>query len=282
MYEVDRARDGGSFSNRRVVAIQHGRPILNLAASFQEPEEGLEHQAVMPDVPAASQCEDILDRRIGSRSEDAGKNASPYGGQAGIRNAAGCAGSSRRMLPSRPSGCGPLTSCRQIQPCIAICWPMLPTTSFSVPRRFRMTCHLRKAGSSWPAWITRSGFTGKYASTSGSCIRSTARTRQVLAASRAANSSMRLASLSPRRRRKACCVLWRIRVENAATRSYKTSCYSDLPCAATAAAALATASASPRNSRDNGFRSSSSSYASGMPVGMLKPVISSSEYRQAF
>ena len=41
IYDVDRARDGGSFSNRRVVAIQHGRPILNLAASFQNPEEGL-------------------------------------------------------------------------------------------------------------------------------------------------------------------------------------------------------------------------------------------------
>lgn len=51
VYEVDRARDGGSFSNRRVVAIQHGRPILNLAASFQVPEEGLEHQSDMPDVP---------------------------------------------------------------------------------------------------------------------------------------------------------------------------------------------------------------------------------------
>ena len=51
VYEVDRARDGGSFSNRRVVAIQHGRPILNLAASFQHPEKGLEHHAVMPDVP---------------------------------------------------------------------------------------------------------------------------------------------------------------------------------------------------------------------------------------
>ena len=51
VYEVDRARDGGSFSNRRVVAIQHGRPILNLAASFQVPEDGLEHQAEMPDVP---------------------------------------------------------------------------------------------------------------------------------------------------------------------------------------------------------------------------------------
>jgi acyl-CoA thioesterase-2 len=51
VYEVDRARDGGSFSNRRVVAIQHGRPILNLAASFQAAEDGLEHQAEMPDVP---------------------------------------------------------------------------------------------------------------------------------------------------------------------------------------------------------------------------------------
>lgn len=51
VYEVDRARDGGSFSNRRVVAIQHGRPILNLAASFQKTESGLEHQAQMPDVP---------------------------------------------------------------------------------------------------------------------------------------------------------------------------------------------------------------------------------------
>ena len=53
VYEVDRSRDGGSFSNRRVVAIQHGRPILNLAASFQAPENGLKtlHEAAreLPD-----------------------------------------------------------------------------------------------------------------------------------------------------------------------------------------------------------------------------------------
>jgi acyl-CoA thioesterase-2 len=59
VYEVDRARDGGSFSNRRVVAIQHGRPILNLAASFQAPEDGLEHQAMMPDVPAPDGLKDL-------------------------------------------------------------------------------------------------------------------------------------------------------------------------------------------------------------------------------
>ncbi|MDJ0917476.1 MAG: acyl-CoA thioesterase II [Woeseiaceae bacterium] len=51
IYEVDRARDGGSFSMRRVVAIQHGRPIFNLSASFQVVEQGLDHQADMPDVP---------------------------------------------------------------------------------------------------------------------------------------------------------------------------------------------------------------------------------------
>ncbi len=61
IYEVDRARDGGSFSVRRVVAIQHGRPIFNLAASFQKPEEGLEHQAEMPDVPGPDGLSDLTD-----------------------------------------------------------------------------------------------------------------------------------------------------------------------------------------------------------------------------
>lgn len=61
IYDVDRARDGGSFSNRRVVAIQHGRPILNLAASFQHPEEGLEHQATMPEVPGPDGLRDMFD-----------------------------------------------------------------------------------------------------------------------------------------------------------------------------------------------------------------------------
>jgi acyl-CoA thioesterase-2 len=42
IYEVDRSLDGGSFSSRRVVAIQHGRQIFNLSASFQRPEDGLE------------------------------------------------------------------------------------------------------------------------------------------------------------------------------------------------------------------------------------------------
>src|SRR5947208_16514373 len=51
LYEVDRIRDGRSFTTRRVVAIQHGRPIFNLSASFHIVEDGFEHQAPMPDVP---------------------------------------------------------------------------------------------------------------------------------------------------------------------------------------------------------------------------------------
>ena len=51
VYDVDRPRDGHSFKSRRVVAIQHGRPILTLSASFQLEQEGVEHQFEMPKVP---------------------------------------------------------------------------------------------------------------------------------------------------------------------------------------------------------------------------------------
>jgi acyl-CoA thioesterase II len=59
IYEVDVARDGKSFSMRRVVAIQHGRPIFNMAASFQEPEEGFDHAVPMPDVPGPDGLTDV-------------------------------------------------------------------------------------------------------------------------------------------------------------------------------------------------------------------------------
>ncbi|HVW72382.1 MAG TPA: acyl-CoA thioesterase II [Rhizomicrobium sp.] len=58
LYEVDRSRDGASFSARRVVAIQHGAQIFILAASFQKAEGGFEHQAQMPVVPDPESLED--------------------------------------------------------------------------------------------------------------------------------------------------------------------------------------------------------------------------------
>jgi len=60
VYDVERMRDGRSFSTRRIVARQHGRPIYFMTASFQVPEEGFDHQDAMPEVPAP---EDSIDMR---------------------------------------------------------------------------------------------------------------------------------------------------------------------------------------------------------------------------
>ena len=63
-FKVERDFDGGSFSNRRVVASQQGRPIFSLTASFQRHEQGLEHaDAVMPHVPPPEELEPEVDVR---------------------------------------------------------------------------------------------------------------------------------------------------------------------------------------------------------------------------
>ena len=68
LYTVDRDRDGKSFTTRRVVAIQHGRPIFNMAVSFQADEEGVEHQFDMPDVPGPEGL--LSDRELRIRDGD--------------------------------------------------------------------------------------------------------------------------------------------------------------------------------------------------------------------
>ncbi len=65
IYEVDRARDGRSFSNRRVVAVQHGRQIFNMTASFQASQPGPEHQDPMPDVPKPEELKDLRELTSG-------------------------------------------------------------------------------------------------------------------------------------------------------------------------------------------------------------------------
>ncbi|MGO9334633.1 MAG: acyl-CoA thioesterase, partial [Acidimicrobiales bacterium] len=63
LYEVDRIRDGRSFTTRRVVAIQHGRAIFNLQCSFHIDEgPGLIHQAEMPEVPRADDLPTVRER----------------------------------------------------------------------------------------------------------------------------------------------------------------------------------------------------------------------------
>ena len=63
IYQVDHSRDGRSFTTRRVVAIQHGKQIFNMAASFHVEEEGWEHQAKMPDVQGPEGLKTYLDLR---------------------------------------------------------------------------------------------------------------------------------------------------------------------------------------------------------------------------
>lgn len=59
VFQVDRSRDGGSFTTRRVIAVQHGHQIFNMSASFMAPEEGrLQHQLAMPDVPGPDELPD--------------------------------------------------------------------------------------------------------------------------------------------------------------------------------------------------------------------------------
>lgn len=64
LYEVDRSRDGTSFSSRRVVAIQHGRQIFHMSASFQIPESGLEHQIDAPNVPGPEELPGEVEYRL--------------------------------------------------------------------------------------------------------------------------------------------------------------------------------------------------------------------------
>lgn len=62
-FEVEILRDGGSFSARRTHAIQHGKPILSMIASFQEAQDGIEEAQTMPsNVPAPAEIESAVDR----------------------------------------------------------------------------------------------------------------------------------------------------------------------------------------------------------------------------
>ncbi len=62
LYEVDRIRDGQSFTTRRVVAVQHGRAIYNMQASFHNDEESLEHQIEMPEVAGPETVAPLYER----------------------------------------------------------------------------------------------------------------------------------------------------------------------------------------------------------------------------
>ncbi len=61
LYEVDRIRDGKSFTTRRVVAVQHGKAIYNMQASFHSDEVSIEHQIAMPVVPGPEEIRSLTE-----------------------------------------------------------------------------------------------------------------------------------------------------------------------------------------------------------------------------
>lgn len=67
VYDVERIRDGGSFTTRRVKAIQHGRPIFSMSSSFHKEERGFEHQAPIPDILPPEELpnpKDVIEQHI--------------------------------------------------------------------------------------------------------------------------------------------------------------------------------------------------------------------------
>ncbi len=114
VYDVERMRDGRSFSTRRIVARQHGRPIYFMTASFQVPEEGFEHQDVMPAVPSPEDSTDVAElfrQESPKRAEEwltrVGGPRDARGGRLPAR-AASCPTTSTRRTPG--CGCGSAAS----------------------------------------------------------------------------------------------------------------------------------------------------------------------------
>ncbi|MEN8707196.1 MAG: acyl-CoA thioesterase II [Nocardioides marinisabuli] len=97
VYDVERIRDGRSFLTRRVAARQHGRPIYYLTANFQVPEDGLEHQDLMPDVVDPEDAVDMVEMMRNTGRAEAEALAKEWGAL-GAR----WVGASGRGLPEDP------------------------------------------------------------------------------------------------------------------------------------------------------------------------------------
>ena len=164
LYEVDRSRDGKSFTTRRVTAVQHGEQIFNLAASFQVPEEGYVHQSPMPKTkkPAELKSEDELramakdhipkefqkqfarPRPIELKPVDPRQMISPAKTER-EESRCGCACAARSIRPTSP--------------CSNACSPTPPTWASSTPRPSRTASTGSPAACRWPRSTTRCGST---------------------------------------------------------------------------------------------------------------------------
>ncbi len=148
VYDVDRIRDGHSFTTRRVIAIQHGRAIFNLSASFQIVEPGPEHQYPMPDAPdpetaaddprAARAVRRPLPARV--RRLDPARPADRHALGRGCR--AGSIPTPAHVSPSSWSGSVPTGSCPTTHSCTCVSSRTRPISRCSTPR----SCRTRTRG----------------------------------------------------------------------------------------------------------------------------------------
>ena len=131
IYEVDRIRDGKSFTTRRVVAIQHGQAIFTMAVSFHRDEPGMSHQAQMPDVPKPEELpseaeikERVLPlmpdpvRRYYERERPIEMRPVEFDRYLGKKH---------RRTAASTSGSAPPGGCPTSRRSINACWPMRPT-----------------------------------------------------------------------------------------------------------------------------------------------------------
>ncbi len=208
IYDVDRIRDGKSFTTRRVTARQHGHPIFSMLVSFHADEPGLDHQAKMPDVPPPEKLpseaevrEKILPtmpdpvRRYYERERPIELRPVEFDRYLGKKYPDGRFNvwiKTTGRLPDDPA----------IHQCV------LAYTSdmgCSTPRWCRTAARCSKRNSWRRASIMRCGCTGRSAPTNGCSTRRIRPICTARAASRAALYSRATARWSPRWRRKAWC-----------------------------------------------------------------------------
>ncbi len=103
VYEVDKLRDGRSFSARRVAARQHGRHIFYLTASFQTPEIGLEHQDVAPTVPPPLECPTLAEHMAATGEADIGERTAAEFAALEVRYAGSSAPDGTLADPAHPA-----------------------------------------------------------------------------------------------------------------------------------------------------------------------------------
>ena len=162
VYQVDPLRDGGSFTTRRVQAIQKGKPIFTMICSFQGDEQGYEHQVQMPDVPGPEDLPNETEwtRKYQHLIHEKVRDKVLCGKPIEIRPVG-------EFNPFEPKGSEPVrymcialtASYRMIRRCIVICWPMPRTSTCWARPCNHMPSLVGRPNYRLPAWTMRFGIT---------------------------------------------------------------------------------------------------------------------------